>query len=225
MKIILAPIVIIVVFSVIRWCSLLFSQSRRDTVFSEFYSTRSLFIVTLNIGTVFYAAILGLLARDGLMIFTIIFAAISPPAMMIFGMYILYSVHFVAFAVTILLLILLCYVALQKTAGPTRLIVAVLAIIPICIIPLSVQGMFSIASIKSHYARMGGECLSHGSFVQSLKNGTRFTYEFHAVAVKGETAYIWSYSQYAFVDSEMGLSGTLAYAPNSDCDVYGRSHE
>lgn len=218
-------IILPIAASAIWWYFFVFQPLQRNRFLLDIYSTKLLFFFTVNVSTVIYAAIAGAINGHIAMIYTVIFTAIMPPVAMLIAIIMLFDVHFVAFGVTIILLLIGCYVALRKTRGMKRVAIALLAIIPICTLPLTIQGYVSIAKIKSEYARMGGECLSHGTFVRSLKNAGGSSGPIHAVMIKGDMAYIWSYKKQMFVDSGFGVAWTLSYSPNSNCEVYGRSHE
>lgn len=215
-------VVLPIAVSAIWWYFFFFQPLQRSGFLLDIYSTKLLFFFTVNVSTVIYAAIAGAINGHIAILGSAIFTAIMPPVAMLIAISMLFDAHFGAFGATIITLLVICYIALSKTSGTKRVAVALLALIPICTLPLTVQGYVSITKIRSEYARMGGECLSQGTFVQSLRNAGGYSAQFHAVMIKEDSAYIWSYKKQMFVDSEMGLTRTLSYSPNSDCDNFAR---
>ncbi len=213
---ILIFIILPIIVGVLWWYFILVRPLRRAQMFDEIYSANPLLQISVSISAVVYVAVLNV---DGhvFWIIVVIVAAIMPPVVMFVAIIMLFDVHFYAFIITAILVTIGCYIALRIVKLKTRLAVTVLAVIPICSIPITVQGVVSIANIKLEYERMGGDCLSNGSFYQSIKNHGSSYAHFHAVMVKGDDVYIWSYQQSGFVQSTMTKSSTLLYAPTSAC--------
>ncbi len=213
-----AIIIVVLAFGIAWSVGLIIVPFYRAFNRGEIPSAFSLFFSAVTLCLAIYTAISTANGRLSDAVILGAFTLLSPPVAIVFQITELADLHFAGFAISFLILLIACFIALQSTSGRERIAIALFSVLPICTIPVMVESIASNSKIETAHEGLDGDCQSLGSFYQSMKEHGSSYAHFHALALKGDQVFVWSYRKQAFV--ELDTESTryyLQYAPNSSC--------
>ena len=170
-----------------------------------------LFVVSELVTLFFVAYILG--GTDALI------ASIFPPLGAIIAVYIAIQLNLFSLLVSLVILGVLSFPILYLLQGKFRLFGTPIIALTLFIVPLAIQNTITAHTITAEFERLEGNCLSSKSFFSSIFDARDSSQYFHAVIIRGESAFFWSYHNDAFIElSDATMANSLLrLAPDDSC--------
>lgn len=208
--------IIFIIFPVILgwawWVFFVIRPIRKALDQKKFPTALPMMLIMLTLSLLAYALLFG-----GNGIYSFFVAVVSPPVNLLLAIWISIHLHFAGIVVSFGIILVVFSALFVVIKGRARVGAAVFAQILLLVVPIVVQRNISTAKLNSEYIRLNADCLSAKPFLSSLFSYSNRSNYFHAVALKGEDIYNWSYREREFVLSDLTMEQTRWLAPTSEC--------